>query len=181
MTPQLGLPCAPMPRKLRKTSVPMAAGKRRVNCTSATCATFGRMWRNRIRPSEKPSAFAARTYPRSRCAMTSARIRRHTPTHVVRPMARNTPSSPLPTTIAMASTNSNPGIDANVVDSHTTASSVFPPKYPPKHPSRTPSGIAMSELTTPTSNAIPAPCASRSATSRPSPSVPSQWAAQGGM
>ena len=43
ITPQLGWPCAPMPRKLRKTSVPMAAGKRRVNDTKATWATFGRM------------------------------------------------------------------------------------------------------------------------------------------
>ena len=49
-------------------------------------------------------------------------------TQVVSPMARNTPSSPLPTTIAIASTNSSPGIDANVVASHVTTSSVFPPK-----------------------------------------------------
>ena len=61
MTPHEGSLITPIPRKLIKTSVLTAAGKRRVKVTMMTWKTLGRMWRKRMRGQLSPSAFAAIT------------------------------------------------------------------------------------------------------------------------
>ena len=52
ITPQLGSPCTPMPRKLMNTSVATEPGKRIENWMRMRWATFGRMCRNMMRRCE---------------------------------------------------------------------------------------------------------------------------------
>ena len=76
-----------------------------VATTSHGVSTFGRMWRNRTRPSPPPSARAACTNSRSRSDSTAPRTTRAYTTHVDTPMTtmivvRLGPSTPM---TAMAS------------------------------------------------------------------------------
>ena len=87
MFPQLAVGgWTPSPRKLSPDSTRMAPATPSVAEMSTGASVLGRMWRSNIRQVEQPDKRATDTKSRWRRLRVSARTRRATPIHEVRPM-----------------------------------------------------------------------------------------------
>ena len=71
----------PRPKKLSVASARTAPAMPMADCTINGCRILGRMWREKMRKSDAPSARAASTNSRSLTASTCARTSRAYPTH----------------------------------------------------------------------------------------------------
>ena len=143
---------------------------------------FGRMWRSGDpRAASSPSARAASTYSSVLIASTVPRASRTKVGRAAMPIAIMALPRPGPRNAASAMATMRNGIASMASLMRIISPSTQPPTEPERRPSGTLSASAMVTGMTPASSDARAPQIRRDSTSRPTSSVPSRCAADGGF
>ena len=147
----------PMPKKLRPASSKMAVAKFAAEMTIIGLMTFGMICFTIILALLKPSARPASTNVASLNDSICPLATRATSTHIVKPTAMKTCTTPLPNAKVIAMTISNVGNDHTTFISHITTSSTTPRKKPPTPPTSKPTTTLINTAMKPTDRLILVP------------------------